>query len=104
MKCNVKIEISDEARRALSSLLAGKPVKRLATRDEVNAYLLGTVAGLMREGGADLGQKTVEASQVVDAIRRPFTAAEQREVERLQAEGRSEGYIRGWVYAGRRLP
>ena len=39
MNVNVKLSLSDDERRALAGYLAGKPVKRLATRADVNAIV-----------------------------------------------------------------
>jgi hypothetical protein len=46
MKMNLNLTITDEQRNVLACLLAGKDVKRLATRDDVAGYVLGMLAGL----------------------------------------------------------
>jgi len=49
MNVNVKLSIDDDTRRAIASYIAGKPVKRLATRADVNRLvnelLLLAIAG-----------------------------------------------------------
>lgn len=39
MNVNVKLSLDDDQRRRLASYIAGKPVKRLATRGDVNAIV-----------------------------------------------------------------
>lgn len=46
MKLNFKTEIGDVGRRHLASLMAGKPVKRLATRSHVKEFLEGILEAL----------------------------------------------------------
>ena len=49
MKTNVSIELDDEQRNRLACELAGKPVKRMATRQEVRDLVVAVVAGLVAE-------------------------------------------------------
>lgn len=46
MIINPRFEVSDEQRSALAILLAGKPVKRLATRAEFSEFLQGCLTAL----------------------------------------------------------
>lgn len=46
MNVNVKLSLDDDERRALASYLVGKPVKRLATRAEVNEIVKDLLAGV----------------------------------------------------------
>lgn len=104
MKVNLSLEITDGARNALGQLLRGKPGKYLATREEVKAFMLGTVAGLIRlQPSHGLGEATPAAAATVEAIRAPLTPAEEKVAAKLASEGKSPGYIRGWIYAGRRI-
>lgn len=119
MKTNLKLDVADAQRNALACLLAGKQVKRLASREEVGEFVQGALAGLERIGTmipasgpkvADFpaaveraARGAGEATPEVEAMRVAYRPEEAREVARLLAEGRSEGYVRGWVYAGRKL-
>ena len=90
MIVNIRIEISDEQRNTLACAIAGKAVKRLATREDVTAYVEGAIARI-----------EVKAEDSVDSqLARPLPI-----VERLRAEGRSDDYItsylRGWAAAGK---
>ena len=102
MKCNVNLDLSDELRNALACLLDGKHTKRLATRKEVAQYVIGAVEA----AGAAPGDEPVlidAPARPSSAMRAPLSEAEQAEARRLASEGKSPGYIRGWIYAGRRL-
>ena len=101
MKTVIRLDVTDEQRRSLACLLAGKEVKRLATRDEVASYVLGMMGGLHR--ATPLEAPTPEAAEVVRAQRSAMAPGEEREAERLRAEGKCDSYIRGWIAAGRML-
>jgi hypothetical protein len=47
MNVNVKLSLTDDQRRALASSIAGKPVKRLATRADVNELVKDLLAATM---------------------------------------------------------
>lgn len=53
MNVNVKLSLTDDQRRALASSIAGKPVKRLATRADVNELVNQLLATTM--AGKPLG-------------------------------------------------
>ena len=104
MKCNIKLDVSDQQRNALACLLAGKAVKRLATREDVLSFVQGAVAGLSQETPTlPLGSPSVPAAAPSGALRAPLSPAELATVAELTKAGRSPGYIRGWIYAGRRI-
>lgn len=48
MNVNVKLSLSDDERRALACYLAGKPVKRLATRADVNRLVTELLSAALR--------------------------------------------------------
>lgn len=48
MNVNVKLSLSDDERRALACYLAGKPVKRLATRADVNRLVAELLSAALR--------------------------------------------------------
>lgn len=104
MKVNLGVELSDDQRRALASILAGKSVKRLASRDDVREYLTGVVGALAFDGVVEEGD--VDDPPAVATTRASvglYSACEQRLVDRLVAEGKSPEYARGFISAGRVL-
>lgn len=94
MKVALSIEITDEQRNALAIALAGKETKRLVTRDEVREFLEGAIASL--------GAPAVVGDAVGFARTTVLSPAEEELVEKLRAEGRSDGYIVGYIKAGRK--
>lgn len=89
MKVALSLEISDEQRNALAQEIAGKKVQRLATREEVRAYVEGAIGALstrVESAGPSSGLSSSEAEVVA----------------KLREQGKSESYIRGWVQAGRK--
>ena len=106
MKTVIKLDVSDDARRALASLIAGKPVARLATRNEVTLYVQGIVSRLDAGPAAVLIDQPVAAGEGVQRAVGPapsMTPWEEAEYARLIKLGRSEAYAIGWLRAGRTL-
>lgn len=106
MKMNCKLEVSDETRNALAVLLTGKPVKRLATRDEVGEFIRGALDALTASAPAGLGYGPPEGVPEVAGVTAPerlstLTVVEQAHADKLTAEGKDASYIRGWLVAGR---
>ena len=104
MIVNVRLDVTDDQRRALASLLAGRPVRRMATRAEVVDLLGAALAGLS-EGGTGTSAPPPEApgakAGMTEAARAPLTPRELAEAERLAKAGKTAGYVRGWILAGR---
>lgn len=106
MKTLVTLDISDEQRNNLACLLAGKHVKRMATREEIRDFVNGAIARLnevkadLERGVTPLPSPTVSVHHGVEAR----SAKEAEQVEKLRAEGRSDGYIIGWLKVGRKTP
>ena len=94
MKVALSIEITDEQRNALASAITGKETKRLATRDEVREFLEGAIASL--------GASAVVGDAAGFARTTVLSPAEEELVGKLRAEGRSSGYIVGYIKAGRK--
>jgi hypothetical protein len=61
MNVNVKLSLSDDERRRLASCLAGKPVKRLATRADVNQLVRDLLSASM--SGAPAPRETAPAPE-----------------------------------------
>lgn len=101
MKCNVKLDVNDAQRVGLASLLAGKPVKRLATRDDVAGFIIGMMAALQESAYDD--EPTPERVRAVAAVGKGYTPEEARKYDALIAAGKPEGYARGWIAASRRM-
>jgi hypothetical protein len=87
MKVALSIEVTDEQRKQLSSLIAGKAVVRLATREEVREFVNGALATL---SSADVPQSNSSPR-----------GGDEEVAAKLRAEGKSESYIRGWLSVGR---
>ena len=109
MKVNLGVELSDEQRRSLASIIAGKAVKRLASRDDVRDYLTGIVSGIAMptNGPVVLSSPVSVAGEAGIATGRQsrgaYSPIEQAEVNRLVADGKTPEYARGWIAAGRVL-
>lgn len=111
MKVNLGVELDDTQRRALASIIKGKPTMKMASRDDVRGFLEGIVAGVreLSEGEAQVFAATdspaaVEAGvAAVAGARAPYSAAEQAEAEKLIAEGKHPDYVRGWIATGRAI-
>ncbi len=111
MKTVIRLDITDAQRNALAQLLAGKPVKRLATREEVAAYVVG-LADQLGAGTPPVIDDTppppcfkpkpevadIPTDELVQANRAASSAIV---AGRLTEEGRVS-YVRGFVNAGRR--
>ena len=107
MKTVIRLDVTDAQRNALARLLAGKDVKRLATREEVADYVAGIVERLgtgpapaiepppcfkPKPEVADIGPADLALANV--AANRAIAEG------RLTEEGRLS-YVRGFVLAGR---
>jgi len=114
MKVNLGVELSDEQRRALASIIAGKEVKRLASRDDVRNFVSGMLVGVatwqpgdeavLQGLGADADIPAgMAGGRVGQAARGAYSTIEQTEVNRLIATGKTPEYARGWIAAGRVL-
>lgn len=102
MKMNLNLTVTDEQRNTLACLLAGKDVKRLASRDDVAGYVLGLLAGLHPrvESEPDVVSDADTVREVTQ--RRTLSQEEARKHDELIAAGHPEGYARGWINASRR--
>lgn len=104
MKTNFSVDLTDGQRQRLATFLAGKPVKRLATRDDVKAFVLGTMAGFMEDLAE--GHRSPEGTAVRVVYRdtsRAMTDTERATAERLRAEGKDDRYIVAYITTGRRI-
>ena len=100
MNLNHKMTITDEQRQQLASHIAGKPVKRLATRKDICAFLDGCLQATF-----EISDSPAPAQPAASPPRRApqLSADEESEIQRLRKEGKSDNYIRGWIQVGRRL-
>jgi hypothetical protein len=123
MKVNLSLEVTDEQRNVLACMLAGKPIKGQAKREDVRAFVEGCIGGLTKKmipapptkapaknlGEYDVGDGrtvTVESGpgvheRYVEAFWALLTDEERAKAEELKAEGKSDGYIRGYFYIER---
>jgi hypothetical protein len=101
MITNIRLELDDDARRALASLIAGKPVKRLATRAEVCDFVRGSVDALVDGMANDLNLAGAQPKAEVSTASR-LSPQEVAGVERLRKQGHNDSYIRGQLQVCRR--
>jgi hypothetical protein len=96
MKVNLGVEINDAQRNVLSNRIAGKPTKRLATRDEVRAYVDGCIASLVE--GACITEVPESTAPVATTTPRPTTS----DLMRIDPEDeeylrdKDPGFVVGW--------
>lgn len=94
MKVNANIEITDAQRNVLAQQIDGKPNKRLATRDEVRAYVDGCIASLV-EG--ETAAETVTAAPL--SPRRSPSTSELLKIDpedEAVLKDKEPGFIIGW--------
>lgn len=110
MKTVIRLDVTDEQRNALAQLLARKPVKRLATREEVDAYVQGIVAqladGVTPETFAPEVPRCFEpkpevADIPISELARANAAATAAIAGGRLTEAGRLSYVRGFVLAGR---
>lgn len=102
MIVNTRIELTDEQRRLFASYLAGKGVRRMATRAEVREFIEGSVQAAINDSGVE--RETIDnippvrrSSRIVSNL----TDEERAEVESLRRKGKTDGYIIGWLTVAR---
>lgn len=100
MIVNIRIELPDTERETMFQNLTGTEYRRKVSRAQVREFVEGCVEAASRRV---MLSPTPEAIRAADAPASSFTAAEQSEIERLRADGKSDSYIRGWLQVGRRL-
>lgn len=107
MKVVIRVDVSDAQRVALACAIKGKPTLRLATREEFNDYVQGCLALLV--GLGDIAMPPVQAAQGMaervadqEVGRNPSRFTDANIAEWLRLQGKSEGYIRGYLAAGKR--
>lgn len=93
MKVNVNVEISDAQRNVLAQAIDGKPIKRLATRDEVRDYVAGCIASLV-EAGAVTEPTAVASTPLRPASTNDLSVIDPEDEEILR--GKDPGYVVGW--------
>jgi hypothetical protein len=95
----LSLDVTDKQRRALAQLVAGKPIKRLAGRDEFRDFITGFLDELAHVDAVEPEVSVVRAAGPISA--RTFTDAEDRLAAELRGAGKCESYIRGYILAGR---
>lgn len=101
MKVSLSLEVSDPQRNALARLIEGKDIKRLATRDEVRAYVTGCVESLQGNGVA----ADPEPAAVAPPSQRPFSYSELLRIDpedEAVLKDKEPGFIVGWNKVKRR--
>ena len=83
MKVNVNLSIDDSERDQLANIIDGRETTRLATRKDVNRFMLGCLDAAL--------------------VGRDEDVTEEDEVAGLRKLGFDDSYIRGWLHVGRVL-
>lgn len=125
MKVNLSLEVTDEQRNVLACILAGKPLKALAKREDVRDFVEGWIATLTPDAIPDAPEKPAKAPNtaaydigdgrtvvvengpgVGDRYAEAFIAAltpdERKIYDQLKEDGKPDGYIRGYFYIERK--
>jgi hypothetical protein len=90
MIVNVRIDIDDAQRNALSVLLNPAAPKRLATRLEVNSFVCGIIDGVCKTVPPMAADETPRTRSLSDTVAR----ARAEDPEALR--GKSDGFVLGW--------
>ena len=100
MKTNVPIELTDEQRSRLANVLDGKVSKRLATRAEVCEAAEAFLRALIE---SEPEAPAPEAPSPASVMRRDPIPEVIPEKWRDRLQGKSDGYIRGFLMADRQI-
>lgn len=104
MKTNVSIELTDDQRDALASMIDGKDNTRLATRKEITAIAQQHLGGMARVAEAaafeDVYEDDQEAAALVAAGIPPageiYVVDTSDPLSRTMARPDDPSYVRGW--------
>jgi hypothetical protein len=108
MKVNLSIEVTDEQRNVLAIINAGKPTKALATRDDVRAFVEGCLDFLKQQPTAEPEPQATAPAPSIYAGDPPtfwdlLTPEELKLANKFKAEGKPDGFIRGYFFIERNL-
>jgi hypothetical protein len=92
MKTNVSIDLTDDQRNRLACLIAGKPVKRLATRKEIANLAVQHLGGLL---GATTDPWSTASHEAAAKQASDLYKPDPRDIP-LMARPNDPGYVRGW--------
>lgn len=106
MKVNLSIEVTDVQRNVLAIINAGKHTKALATRDDVRAFVEGSLLALTPAIVADDPTPTTPPTTSIYAGDPPtfwdlLTPEELKIANKFKAEGKPDGFIRGYFFIER---
>jgi hypothetical protein len=103
MKTNVSIELTDEERDAIATVLDGKMTKRLATRGDIVELVTKFIGGFTADASYKAGKEVPETARFnadPTITRGPITKLRDlyriRDGEAAMLKGKSDSYIRGW--------
>ena len=103
MKTNVSVELTDEERDAIATVIDGKSTKRLATRADIVELVTKFIAGFAADSSYKAGKAVPETAKFkADPTITRVGASKLRELYRVREgeeallRGKSESYIRGW--------
>lgn len=95
MKVNLSVEIDDAQRNRLAQLIDGKTNKRLATRDEVRAFVEQLIESLATDSAPLAVQTQVENRPSPDLG--GLAAVANARVAEMREQGVTEEYIQRWL-------
>lgn len=93
MKTNVAIELTDEQRDYLATLIDGKPTKRLATRQDVNNLVQQFIGAAVSQAEYS-GGKVDEHNNVHATAKGDLYTIDPE--DRKFLDGKDPSYVRGW--------
>ena len=104
MKTNVSIELTDDQRDALATMIDGKDTTRLATRKEITAIAQNHIGGMARVAEADAFEDVYEDDQEAAALVKAgippdgdlYVVDHTDPLTRTMAKPDDPSYIRGW--------
>ncbi len=102
MKVSLSLEVSESQRNALAQLIDGKSIKRLATRDEVRAFVEQLIESLATDSAPLAVQTQVDIRPSPDLG--GLAAVANARVAEMREEGKTEEYIQSWLKGFRGKP
>ena len=101
MKTNVSIELTDDQRDALASMIDGKDNTRMATRKEITAIAQNHLGGMARVAEAETFEDVADEDQDwKDALAGPtgdlYVIDHTDPLTRVMAVPDDPSYVRGW--------
>lgn len=102
MNTIIRVSLDDAERNRMACNISGKEVKRMVSREELNDFVAGCIAGAVAVAHGVSEIAAAGASSAAKVVTSALRDDDPR-VIKLRAEGRNSGYIRGWIAADDRI-